>query len=110
MDKKSMTKRQTAKKKYEKDLSNFNKELEKEMEKIAEKCGMPQCAICLCHIYNKSKITTCGHIFHTECFKQIDGDKCPLCRAKCKPGHTDEEHHRDSYTYEGYYYTYSFTW
>ena len=37
------------------------------------------CSICL---EDRSECETlCGHVFHTECIKQINNDRCPMCRT-----------------------------
>lgn len=41
---------------------------------------MDECAICLESLNNEIVKLDCNHQFHLNCIKNIDNNKCPLCR------------------------------
>ena len=45
------------------------------------------------HIYNRTTVTECGHVFHTDCLNRwkLEGNTCPNCREKLKVGGNSED-------------------
>lgn len=61
-----------------KHISNMIIELSKKANELIS------CPICLDNVTEceNTKLTKCGHVFHTECFKEVKDNRCPVCRKR----------------------------
>ena len=74
-------------------LNNRTQEMDKSIREIKKGYDTGECAICQeeckatdCSSSEKKRgKTSCGHYFHTNCWKGMDGKKkCPMCRTLAK--------------------------
>lgn len=55
---------------------------EPELQEICAAVEIPECCICMEHIYYQEESTSCGHNFHTSCIHRWceSNNSCPMCR------------------------------
>ncbi|KAI8913644.1 hypothetical protein EDD86DRAFT_201121 [Gorgonomyces haynaldii] len=61
-------------------------ELTQEWQNILSKARSRQleCPICLCGLKDQVALTSCGHLYHSQCLNSFEraGTQCPLCRQE----------------------------